>query len=248
MFTLKLTESRILSNSIAVISDFITEATFSLTKAGMKLIAMDPANISMVVLEILPSAFTEFSVPKSEEVTINLDSLSQALKRVKPTDTITLTQEKNRLKITISGKSTKTFSIPLLEKEGKDRQVPELEFNATIDLDAKEFRDYIDDASIVGDAITLEADKEKLTLHAGETGRKVNIELKKGSDALINLKVKEDVLSIYSIEYLKKMARSATLADTATLRFSKDYPLRLDFKAVDKLQMSFILAPRIENK
>ena len=30
--------------------------------------------------------------------------------------------------------------------------------------------------------------------------------------------------------------------------FSSDYPLRLDFKALNQAQLSFILAPRIENK
>jgi hypothetical protein len=44
------------------------------------------------------------------------------------------------------------------------------------------------------------------------------------------------------------MARASTLAETVVVQFAKDYPLRLDFKSLNKAQMSFILAPRIENK
>ncbi|MBT3582608.1 proliferating cell nuclear antigen (pcna) [Candidatus Woesearchaeota archaeon] len=248
MFNIKLDESRILSNTVAIISDFITEATFSITKEGVKLTAMDPANISMVILDILPSAFTSYQVDGSEEITINLDNLKQALRRVKPTEPISLTAEGNRLVLTIFSKSIKKFQIPMLEKETKEKQAPSLEFAAKIEIDAKEFRDLIDDASVVGDALNFVADSEKLQLSAGDTGSKVNIDLAKGSDALVSMDVKEKVTGIYSTEYLKKMAKSSVLSDTAIIQFSSDYPLKIDFKSLNKLQMSFILAPRIENK
>ncbi len=248
MFSLKLVEPRILNGVTSILADFITEATFSIQKDGIKLVAMDPANISMVVLNILPSAFTEYSVEAPEEFTLNLENFRQALKRAKPTDAISMTSEKNKLKITVHSKSTKRFFIPLLEREGKERKIPALEFMATAELVANEFRDYIDDASIGGDAAVFEADKTVFTISAGETGNKVHIELTKGADALLQIAAKDAVRATYSVEYLKKMARAAALADTVSVQFSSDYPLRLDFKSLNKLAMSFILAPRIENK
>lgn len=248
MFSIKLNEPKILNGSIGVISDFITEATFSIQKEGIKLIAMDPANISMVVLDILPSAFTEFRVEEPVEITINLDALKNALKRAKITDTLSLSLEQNKLKITISGKSKKKFYIPLLEREVKERKVPALDFMTTIEVEANEFKDFIDDVSIAGDAVTFDADKNVFSMSAGDVGSKVNIELTRGHDALIQIaSAQEPVRSIYSVDYLKKMARAASLADSVTIRFAKNYPLRLDFRALNKLQMSFILAPRIEN-
>jgi len=248
MFSLKLNEPKVLTGSMGVISDFITEATFSIRKDGIKLIAMDPANISMVILDILPSAFTEFIVEEPVEITINLDSLKNALKRAKSTDTLSLSLEKNKLKLTISGRSTKRFYLPLLEREIKERKVPALDFMTTIEVDANEFKDFIDDVSIAGDAVTFDADKNVFAMSAGDAGSKVNIELTRGHDALIQIaSAQEPVRSIYSVDYLKKMARAASLADSVTIRFAKDYPLRLDFRALNKLQMSFILAPRIEN-
>ena len=236
MFDIKLNEPKILNNTIGVLSDFITEATFQIDKEGIKLIAMDPANISMVVLE------------KPSEITINLEAFRQALKRAKPIDSISLSLEKNKLKMVIKGKSTRRFFIPLLEREGKERKIPALDFMATVEIDANEFRDYIDDVSIAGDTVTLEASKNIFNLSGGDVGSKVNVELVKGNDALLQLAVKDTVKSIYSVEYLKKMAKAAALADTASIQFSKDYPMRLEFRALNKLQMSFILAPRIENQ
>lgn len=248
MFSLKLTDLRILNGAVNILADFITEATFSIQKEGIKLIAMDPANISMVVLNILPSAFTEYDVQEPEELTVNLENLSQAIKRAKPTDAIALTSEKNKLKLTIAGKSTKRFFIPLLEREAKERKIPALEFMSTVELNAAEFREYIDDLAIAGEAATFEVDKNTFALSAGDTGSKAHVELTKGSDALLQIAAKDAVRSIYSVEYLKKMARAASLSDTVTVQMSADYPLKLDFRSLNKMQMSFILAPRIENK
>ena len=248
MFLVKLSEPRVLNATVSVLSDFITEASFSFQKEGIKLHALDPANISMVVLTLLPSAFQEFKVEQPCDITVNLESLKQALKRAKPTDPITLSLDKNKLKIAITGKSMKNFYIPLLEREAKERKMPALDFLATIELDSTEFRDYIEDASIAGDAAVFEADKNSFIITAGELGSKVSIQLTKGSDPLLQIAAGDNVRSTYSLEYLKKMARASTLAETVVVQFAKDYPLRLDFRSLNKAQMTFVLAPRIENK
>ena len=59
---------------------------------------------------------------------------------------------------------------------------------------------------------------------------------------------KEAIKSKYSIEYLKKIIKGSKLADTVTLQFNKDYPLRLDYLVKDKLSLSIILAPRVSNE
>ncbi|MGB9675202.1 MAG: proliferating cell nuclear antigen (pcna) [Candidatus Nanoarchaeia archaeon] len=248
MFTAKLAEPRLLTSITSILSDFVTEASFSFQKEGIKLLALDPANIAMVILNILPSAFVEYKVEQPVDLTINIEALKQVIKRAKPTDSVSLTLDKNRLKVTIIGKSIKNFFIPLLEREGKERKIPNLEFMATIELDATEFRDYIDDAAIAADAIIFESNKNAFTLSAGDMGSKVQIELTKGSDPLFQLASTDSVRAMYSIEYLKKMARAATIAETVTIQFANDYPLKLDFKSLNRAQISFILAPRIENK
>ena len=55
------------------------------------------------------------------------------------------------------------------------------------------------------------------------------------------------IKSKYSIEYLKKIVKGGKLSNMAEISFNKDYPLKVEFKEVDKVMMSFILAPRVEN-
>ena len=43
------------------------------------------------------------------------------------------------------------------------------------------------------------------------------------------------------------MVNGSKISERVTLLMDKDYPMRLDFKEVDKVQLSFILAPRVED-
>ena len=43
------------------------------------------------------------------------------------------------------------------------------------------------------------------------------------------------------------MVSGSKIAANVTMQFNKDYPLMLEYKALDKVQLSFILAPRVDN-
>ena len=58
---------------------------------------------------------------------------------------------------------------------------------------------------------------------------------------------KENSRSRYSTEYLKKIIKGGKLSDTLTLWLSNDYPLKVEYKVIDRLSLTTILAPRVSN-
>jgi DNA polymerase III sliding clamp (beta) subunit (PCNA family) len=62
------------------------------------------------------------------------------------------------------------------------------------------------------------------------------------------IETKAGCKSKYGIDYLDRMMKSDKVADTLTMHFGADYPIRMEFKKLDKLQLSFILAPRVETE
>ena len=42
------------------------------------------------------------------------------------------------------------------------------------------------------------------------------------------------------------MIEGSKLSDRVLVQFNKDYPLKLTYSSVDKVMMSFILAPRVD--
>ncbi len=245
---LTLADSTYLKDSITVISELVHEARFKLTKDGIELIAMDPANVAMVVFKLLSSAFTEYELDKDTEIAINLANFKQILRRAKAQDVVSLeVTTDNKLKITLKGNSVRTFSLPLIDIEESEQKVPNLSFPVIISTASHVLNDAIDDADIVAESVTFSAEPDKMMIHAEGDLSKASIDIPADDITKINSDTKASVKSKYSIEYLKKMIQGAKLANEVKIHFSQDYPLKLEYKVVDKVLLSFILAPRVEN-
>jgi proliferating cell nuclear antigen len=243
-----LAEPKYFKESISIISDMVNEARFKITPDAIELVAMDPANVAMVIFKLLSSSFTEYKVTKRLDLAINLSNLKQILRRVNPTDVVAIElDDENKLTLQIKGTTVRTFSLPIIDIEDKEQKVPELKFPLTIRVSSALLSDAIEDADIVAEAVTFFAEPKKFTLLAEGDLSNAKIEMIEGEDVKITAEGSIAIKAKYSIEYLKKMITGAKLADKVQIQFNKDYPLRLDYKVVDKLQLAFILAPRVEN-
>jgi proliferating cell nuclear antigen len=244
---LTLAEPSYLKESINIISDLVNEARFKINKEAMELVAMDPANVAMVIFKLLSSCFTEYDVKEETQIAINLGNLKQILRRVSPNDMLSLElTEDNKLSIKLKGNTTRTFNLPIIELEEKEQKVPDLKFPISIVMPSSTLTGIVEDADIVAESVTFEVEKGSFTINAAGDLSQARIEIKEGDN--IKIEASENVKAKYSIEYMKKMIGAAKLSENVEIRFNKDYPLKLDFKAVDKLLLSFILAPRVENE
>jgi len=244
---LTLAEPTYLKESISIISDLVNEARFKINKDAMELVAMDPANVAMVVFKLLSSCFTEYDVKEETQIAINLGNLKQILRRAGANDMLSLElTEDNKLSIQLKGNTTRTFNLPIIELEEKEQKVPDLNFPIAVTMPSSTLTGAIEDADIVAESVTLEVEKGKFIVNAAGDLSQAKIEIKEGET--IKIEASENVKAKYSIEYLKKMIGASKLSENVEIRFNKDYPLKLDFKTVDKLLLSFILAPRVENE
>ncbi|MDA1196727.1 MAG: proliferating cell nuclear antigen (pcna) [Nanoarchaeota archaeon] len=243
---LTLAEPSYLKESISIISELVSEAKFTITKDAIELIAMDPANVAMVVFKLFSSCFTEYDIKEDTSIAINLGNLKQVLRRVTANDMLTLELEKNKLKLEFTGSTKRTFHLPILEIEEKEQKVPELTFPVTITCSPSVFTSAIEDADIVAESVTFVVEKGKFMINASGDLSDAAIEIP-ASDS-VKIETGEEVIkSKYSIEYLKKMVAGSKISNEVSIQFNKDYPLKLSFKEVDKVLLSFILAPRVEN-
>jgi proliferating cell nuclear antigen len=244
---LTLAEPNYLRDSISIISELVNEASFKIKKNSIELIAMDPANVAMVIFKLLSSAFTEYKVEKDTELAINLANLKQILRRAKASDALTMELEEGKLKLTLQGTSKRTFYLPIIDLEEKEQRVPDLHFPVTIKTKTGTLTDAVEDVDVVAESVSLIVEPKKLTVSAEGDLSKANIEIPSQGDTIIVTDTPDKIRAKYSIEYLKKMMAAGKIADDVTIQFNKDYPLKLEYKAVDKIFLSFILAPRVEN-
>jgi proliferating cell nuclear antigen len=245
---LSLSEPKFFKESISIISELVLEARFSISKNGITLIAMDPANVAMVVFKLLPTMFSEFTLKDPIDIALNLNNLKQVIKRIGPGDTLSLEmQDTARLKITIAGKTIRRFSLPIIAFEEKEQKTPPLQFPTTIVMPVELFASAVEDCSIVADSLVLTADSKRFLVSAIGDLNNAEIEIGKDNQVQIQSDGAQPVKSRYSIEYLKKMIGGSKVSDVVRIQFNNDYPLKLEYVATDKVQLSFILAPRVEH-
>jgi proliferating cell nuclear antigen len=201
----------------------------------------------MVIFKLFSSTFTEYQVKEDVEIAINLSNLKQIMRRASQNDMLTLELENNRLKIMLKGRNSRTFSIPLIVIEEKQQKIPELKFPVSIETPCQNLSDGIEDADIVSDSLAFIIEGQKLRIEAEGDLNQLKIDITEDADTKIKGEAKEKIRAKYSIDYLKKMVQASKLTDKVKIQFNNDYPLKLDFLSIDKVQMTFILAPRVEN-
>ncbi len=248
MFNVSLSNTDLIKNSVPIIAEILDEGIFKVDSNGLSLLSPDRSMIAVVNFRLLSSAFDEFKATGENLLGVNMANLVAILKRIRPEDKVKMSKEddNNTLKIILEGRGKRSFEIPLLDISSEKPPVDQLEFKGKVELDSNVLEDGISDADIVDDSVVMEAGTEGFKMWAKGDVSSTRLELKKGDNGLLKVDASENVKARYPIEYLKKMIKAAKLADKVSMEFANDYPMRLNFKDMDKVNLSFILAPRVE--
>ena len=248
MFKITMNDSSVLRDSIPIIAEIIDEGLFRVDKNGVSLLSPDRSMIAVVNFRLLPSAFDDFNVTGEELLGLNMSNLVSVIKRMKPADKVILTKQDNSnvLEILLEGTGKRKFEIPLLDVKSEKPPIDQLEFKGSAELESGVLEEGISDADIIDDSIVFEASPAGFKMWAKGDVSSTQLELNKGDSGLLKMDASESMKARYPLEYLKKMIKAAKLTDKVHVQFAQDYPMRLEFKDIDKLSLSFILAPRVE--
>jgi len=249
LFKARITDAKQLKDMITAISTLIDEATFDLNQNGIKLRAMDPSRVAMIDFEWPKTTFDEYTCTEPTKMCINITELLKLLRRTGKDESVELAldEKTGRLQITIKGRYTRSFNMPTLEAVEEEVPTPKVAFNVEAKLTTDGLSQAIEDANLVSDHVRIEIDKEKMIMRATGDLMGATIEMKKGSDTLLDLEAKEPSKATFSLSYLSEIVKAATAtSDIATLEFSTDMPIRLDFQQPKEGKLTFYLAPRIE--
>jgi len=251
MFKLKVSDAKMLRDMCTAISILVDEATFKIEPDGLKLRAMDPSRVAMIDFEWPKTIFQEYVCSEPTKMCLNISELLKLLKRAGKEESVELSldDKTGRLLVTIQGKYARNFNMPTLEASDEEVPTPKISFNVKAKTTTSGLSQAIEDAQLVSDHVRIEAEPEKLTLSASGDLMGATIILQKGNDALLELDVKENAKATFSLSYLSEIIKAATAtADIATLEFSTDMPVRIDFQQTKEGKLTFFLAPRIETE
>lgn len=238
----KLDKPKVMGDAISIISEIVTEVRIKLLEDGMSIVAVDPANVALVIFKLPKESFSQYETSGPGEVWgVNLDDLKRILKRASTSSSIVFEQEENKLKISVFDKVKRVFTLALIDVEAEDKSEPELSFTCKVEMDSDGFAQAVEDCNVVADSCSLISGKEFFLVEGVGSLNSARAEFS-GDE----VKIAGIGKSKYSLEYLMKFIKAGRMSGRVVINFSDDYPLRLDFPG-EKMGMGFVLAPRVEN-
>ena len=234
--------------SIEAIAVLIDEAEFVIDENGMVLKATDPSQISMVDFVLEKSAFKEFDAEGKVKIGLDLDYLKQIMSRAKADDELTLELDKSnsRLNVNFKGASARKFNLPLIDISSAELPNPKIEFDAEVKLLAGVLQDALKDASLVSSHVSLGVSGDNFVVKAESSKGNLDSVTEKDKKNLIELNVKGDTMSMFPLDYLQDMLKTAQSTTTVELNMKNNAPIQVSY-GIGAARIKYFLAPRIES-
>ncbi|MET1160461.1 MAG: DNA polymerase sliding clamp [Thermoprotei archaeon] len=237
-------EAKYFKEIIDALGKLVDEVAFQIKPEGVIVRAIDPARVALIEIELPSTAFIEYDVPEEVVAGISTANLAKMLKRIKKGDRFVIGVEEDRVEVVIESINRRIYRFRNLEVPVPEIPEAQLEFNVSAQVLIDVVKQAIKDAETVGEHLELEApDNETLYLR-GRGATIAETKLTAGMPALVSLEVKEPSKSVYQIEYLKYVVGLTKIAELATIKFSSDAPLELEF-SLSEGRVKYLLAPAV---
>jgi proliferating cell nuclear antigen len=237
---------------------------------GIRVAAVDPANVGMVEFEVPPSAFESYDVDYDEVVAgLNLSDLSAIASYARKGrgdddgDPITWVydDETRRFYVQVErDRLTRESSFAAIDPNAirQEPNLPGLSLPWETDLDSGTLRDVTRAASASCDHLQIAAeglssgvsgDETAGVLFYGETDVREEVFRPDSTATWVGDGNAEEVASLYSMDYLRDMAKDLhrTKPDSVKVEFGDEFPVKIRFSESDYgISGTFMLAPRIQ--
>jgi proliferating cell nuclear antigen len=234
-----------LRDALESVSSLVDEVKISISDHGLELKAVDPANVAMVSLSIKDTAFEYFKADVCE-IGIDLVRLSDVLSMADKGENVQLEldEESHKLKI---GVGSLSYTLSLIDPTAirKEPHIPAVDLPTSVTLAGSALRRAIKAAEKVSDHVILGVDDTVFFMEAN--GDIDLLKLKIPATELLAMRPGES-RSLFSLDYLVDMVKSAGKATEVTLEMGLDYPMRMMFQTSKDVSVVYLVAPRIEQE
>jgi proliferating cell nuclear antigen len=230
-----------LSSIIAAISHLTTDAKISTMEDGLKIEAVDAANVAMVFLHANAGAFDHFQATKGE-IALDLQKLASLTSGKEPVS-LDLEEETHKLHIAV-GRAKYTMSLLDPTSIRGSPKIPQLDLPCSITIAGSDLQEATKAAGKVSDHIALEQNETQFKVSA--RGDIDSFSMAFELSELTDIKHGES-RALFSLDYVEAIAKIAARSGSVRISSGIDYPAKIAFSIGD-VNIIYLLAPRIEQE
>ena len=233
-------------DSVGVLVD---ECKIHLEEDGIHIMAVDPANVGMVDLELDAAAFESYEADGGL-IGVNLSRLSDIAGMADSGQLINLEldDETRKLHINIDGLE---YTLALIDPDSirQEPDIPDLndKLPATVVVEGRDIDRAVTAADMVSDHIALGVNEDEEFFYVDAEGDTDDVHFEMGTDDLIALTA-GPAHSLFSLDYLKDMGRAIPNDAEVTIELGEEFPVKMHFTIAEgEGNVTFMLAPRIQS-
>jgi proliferating cell nuclear antigen PCNA len=243
-----------------VLKQFTNEVIIRCDKEKMYIQAMDNAKISIAEYSLCYNWFDTYNVTNDEIFAINTHIFCAVLGCYIVNGKMVIELNDNKLKISYFTNdkeaiiTEKNFTIPLVDVNSDLIIIPDIEYEADLDMYLSLFTNMISEISTFSNDIIFSITEESIIFTTNEQYKNIetidcafsiNLDIEKVNEFSIN----EDcnIKVCYTTKYLHLISQFSKIFKNIKLSISQKHPLKIEFYEEDNLIIKFYFAPKIND-
>ena len=242
-----------------------TDVEMHVKKEGIYIQGMDSGHVCLFELLLKSYWFNEYKFDGQPlRLGINCELIHKVIHCKEEHQNISLrTKSGDKLYITLYPREGQTgikkeFELPLIDIDSELLDVPDVDYDADIEIVSQDLSNLISQLSLFGKDISVKCGENITFKGSGELGTMSAI-MEEDQICMYAIADDTEIDLTYSMDYLVKMVSFAKLNAVTKLHFGKEYPMKLQYDLDSVLDQDdneesecpnyirFFLAPKIED-
>jgi proliferating cell nuclear antigen PCNA len=218
-------------------------------ESGVSISGMDMSHVGFVDYKL---AHEDCSILKADahiQLGVHTTVLTRALAAC---ESVHITTSKNKEKLVLTTVSEKqgrkaVFEIPTLDIDDPTPELPDIRYDAVIELKTTDFASVIKESATFGDTVSLTLDENGLHIKSSGDSGSVFQTLENTDDRTMELSADSVSASFGTKHLLQIMKGGGGLSSTVRVEFDAAQPLRISFKFGAASHFIAYLAPKVDD-
>ncbi|MFB6129086.1 MAG: DNA polymerase sliding clamp [Halorhabdus sp.] len=236
-----------LGTALDSVSVLVEECKIRLEDDGLRIRAVDPANVGMVDMTLSAAAFESYETDGGV-IGVNLSRLEDIAGMADSDQLIhlELDEETRKLEIAIDGLE---YTLALIDPDSirQEPDLPDLDLSSEIVLEGRDVDRAVTASDMVSDHVALGVDETDELFYVDAEGDTDDVHLELGREDLIDLTA-GPARSLFSLDYLKDMNKAIPNDAEVTMELGEEFPVKMHFDIAEgQGSVTYMLAPRVQS-
>ena len=226
--------------AIEAVSSFIPEGNFRFSDNGIYFKAIDPSQIVLVDYFVDKKLFDKYDI-EPNFVGIDLVEFNRLMQRAMPKDKLSLDVSDAEMKVKLESDLKRNFKLPLIDVSEEEIKVPDIKYEAKIEISAYSLKELLRDAALFGSSVVLKGKDGEFIFEArGSQGTMESEALGK----VAKVDAKKEVTAKFSLNFMQNIVKEADNEKVVTIELKSDAAMKVSFK-IGESDIVFYLAHMI---